>query len=137
MSFFPEEFGNWKKSNFFVQLNWQCQNTLPVQILLKKILTFEQIMPFSVFIDLQRHWPGFTNIVVDTFQKKAVRAFEFCYSMPYMMYFKVTNHWVSGKIISMCKTEYAEDGAKLHRVKLALLWTCQNLIIKICGLCNE
>ena len=30
------------------------------------------------------------------------------------MHLKVTNHWCSRKIVSMCQTEYAEGGAILH-----------------------
>ena len=33
---------------------------------------FEEVTSFSVFTNLQGHWPGFTRILVDTFQKKAV-----------------------------------------------------------------
>ena len=34
--------------------------------------------------------------------------------MPCMMYLKVKNYRVSLKLFSMCDTEYAEGGAKLH-----------------------
>ena len=29
-------------------------------------------MPFSLFIDLQGHWSGFIEILVGTFQRKAI-----------------------------------------------------------------
>ena len=37
-----------------------------------KILIFEEVMSFFIFTNLQGHWPGFTKIVVGTFQKKPV-----------------------------------------------------------------
>ena len=56
-----------------------------------------------------------------TFQKKAMtfegielEAFKFCHIMPYTMQLNVTNQWSFRKIFSMCKTEYAVGGAKLH-----------------------
>ena len=36
------------------------------------MLIFEEVTSFSVFTDLQGHYPGFTKIAVGTFQKKAV-----------------------------------------------------------------
>ena len=38
----------------------------------RQILIFEEVMSFSIFTNLQGHWPGFTKVVVGTFQKKAV-----------------------------------------------------------------
>ena len=37
-----------------------------------KISIFEEVMAFSIFTNLQGHWPEPTNIVVGTFQKKVV-----------------------------------------------------------------
>ena len=38
----------------------------------KKAVIFEEVMSFSIFTNLQGHWPGFTKMVVGTLQKKAV-----------------------------------------------------------------
>ena len=37
-----------------------------------KIFILKELMLFSIFTDLLVHWPGFTKIVVGTFQKKPV-----------------------------------------------------------------
>ena len=54
----PKSIGN-IKIHFLSKLRW-------------KILIFEDVMSFSIFTNLQGHWPGFTKLVVGTFQKKAV-----------------------------------------------------------------
>ena len=87
-----------------------------------KILIFEEVMSFSIFTNLQGHWPGFTKIVVGTFQKKAV-TFEvkqlepsnFAILCLIWLLLKVTNYWGYPKIkFWVCKIENAAGGAKLH-----------------------
>ena len=73
-------------------------------------------MPFSVFADSQGHKPGFTKIVVSTFQKKAV-TFEVKQLEPSNFPFYTLYDAIESRNcfrFSMWKIEHAEGAAILH-----------------------
>ena len=78
MSFFREKSGNRENREIFQIFNFCLYKwiyNVKIHFLSKfrwKILIFEEVMSFSIFTNLQGHWPGFTKIVVGTFQKKPV-----------------------------------------------------------------
>ena len=83
-------------------------------------------MSFSVFTALQGHLPGFTKILVGTFQKTAV-AFQVMQLEPYMMHLLKSQKLLKdpAKIISMCKIENAP---LRDRVKHKISTKCSTLV---------
>ena len=104
-----------------------------------------EVVPFSVFTNVQGHWSGFTKILAGTFQEKGV-TFEEKLLEPSNCTILCLNDALKShkllrlsKIPSMSKIENMEGGAKLHhnplvgvkRQKEFSYWRCDLAFVRI------
>ena len=115
-------------SIILIEINWSCQNALPVQILFKNINFWGIYVVYYLkkfTRTLNRIYKSRNRYLSEKscdFWSKAARAFKFGHFMPNMMHLKVSNYWGSRKIFSMCKIENAAGGAKLHPPGIGLIF---------------